>query len=1186
MRFLIPLLTLLAGLAAASSGADIQRDTPGAPCKAPRQTISSSAECQAAAVALGMKWDQRGGPVHAGYGCFFNDNHQSIGFNSDVNKEWSGWAAMLAVCLPAPPQPVQATAPAQSAPVSEDTSGGNTGVAPSYTYRKDANTVCGHCNIVDPTFGPGGEKWQSAARDDVTPCMATCDAHEDCLGFNYSESHGKCWFRNNQMDCHVGADADRDCYTKQKTSWEPSTLITKNEDVKIQTDIKGYPCVAPNFQITSEHDCRAAFELIRQRSPYAGHDGALTWVDADNAQHPGGGCYFNQKVDSVGFNSNLDKTWSGWGAVMAVCTPDASPVDPVYLDTSGPWFVRDLVADEGEGLAGVGAADGKTLAECKDWCNKTARCKSFAYHPSGGCWLKAKCVSEDEPARGTADRDAAWKSFYKQCDAPVDGCTSDGTRYSPWGDVPTLQWQSGPAYVNSPENCQQACQSAEDCKHWSYIPFSKKPSWHVRNGECHMSTGGIKVDARGTKAAEEKYFTLDTSGAVSGHQFCPAVDGVCQTTNKGRCGPLFGHCSCSDSNKPYCNENNGWCGNSEAHKTMQLSDHYDWTGDRQTCHLWIEFDNPSTSGGTAITNDAHMFEYILTGVSASSNQLGELVRGDFTGADYPVVITEVPDLGGIANRAHYLKIRRLKGNSLDARFTAKVRCGILDPIQLRNSPTDPSGLAKFVRRDAWFHNPNHAVGIELDNAWGGCPTCRQGINSEMYLQLVRPNGDWCRAHNDKRLNISNSAASTNVSEMSFYVTCFRPDVGNRDDYRVPATAVSEVRFVDRNNNWAPVGAGESDYSMFSKVKVWKPNFATTNVSPTWVKANDDNVAWKSQPWRESDQPPYYAAYQEATVLGVGLTLDSLPVEFCWKTGNNDKTPGCKGDDWTRHEAMCYKDCRDGYTGPVAGVCWDKCRDGYADHGATCFKAIHTFYFKHSYRTEEATLLGDRAGCDENYYKSGARCYKDCGKINGGMVNCGIGACSYSSEACAGEIADMSLQTIQAIFEFGTFISGYGGAFKVTKLAQLGQQSFAKASTYYIEQAQNTLATLRKTFESDKWTQTLRANLLRNIRAEFVKHGKQEYIDILDEDTERGWAHVVDQVISIMKRQIKTRQSTNAFKLGEATAIGPVMDNCIRAGQTGKTNDNIACAHAAMDFLNWFDWTGITTLAMAYLKPVC
>merc|ERR1719461_862013 len=103
--------------------------------------------------------------------------------------------------------PVQATAPTQSAPVS-DTSGGDTSVDPS-NYLKAENLYCGHCNNVDPTFGPGGEKWQSATRDDVSGCMATCDAHEDCLGFNYSDSHGKCWFRNTAMDCNVGADADR-----------------------------------------------------------------------------------------------------------------------------------------------------------------------------------------------------------------------------------------------------------------------------------------------------------------------------------------------------------------------------------------------------------------------------------------------------------------------------------------------------------------------------------------------------------------------------------------------------------------------------------------------------------------------------------------------------------------------------------------------------------------------------------------------------------------------------------------------------------------------------------------------------------------------------------------------------------------------------------------------------------------
>jgi len=43
----------------------------------------------------------------------------------------------------------------------------------------------------------------------------------------------------------------------------------------------------------------------------------------------------------------------------------------------------------------------------------------------------------------------------------------------------------------------------------------------------------------------------------------------------GRCGPLFGHFRCRSARYPWCNEANGWCGNTPAHRHAQPSDEYD-----------------------------------------------------------------------------------------------------------------------------------------------------------------------------------------------------------------------------------------------------------------------------------------------------------------------------------------------------------------------------------------------------------------------------------------------------------------------------------------------------------------------------------------------------------------------------------------------------------------------------------
>ena len=49
--------------------------------------------------------------------------------------------------------------------------------------------------------------------------------------------------------------------------------------------------------------------------------------------------------------------------------------------------------------------------------------------------------------------------------------------------------------------------------------------------------------------------------------------------NSGRCGPLFDSVRCNpnlESWAIYCNEGNGWCGNTDDHKNAQESDKFDY----------------------------------------------------------------------------------------------------------------------------------------------------------------------------------------------------------------------------------------------------------------------------------------------------------------------------------------------------------------------------------------------------------------------------------------------------------------------------------------------------------------------------------------------------------------------------------------------------------------------------------
>lgn len=70
-----------------------------------------------------------------------------------------------------------------------------------------------------------------------------------------------------------------------------------------------------------------------------------------------------------------------------------------------------LATEEGNDLGGVEA---KTLTACKDSCDSTSGCRSFAYgNPNGNknCWLKDKSMTESEPAT----YDGYWTTYYQTC---------------------------------------------------------------------------------------------------------------------------------------------------------------------------------------------------------------------------------------------------------------------------------------------------------------------------------------------------------------------------------------------------------------------------------------------------------------------------------------------------------------------------------------------------------------------------------------------------------------------------------------------------------------------------------------------------------------------------------------------------------------------------------------------------
>ena len=77
-----------------------------------------------------------------------------------------------------------------------------------------ANVECGACDPY-PLIGAGGERFDSCTREtQLEVCGPVCGASDACDGWNYVESHKKCYYRSDTHCYEPTPNNDRDCYSK------------------------------------------------------------------------------------------------------------------------------------------------------------------------------------------------------------------------------------------------------------------------------------------------------------------------------------------------------------------------------------------------------------------------------------------------------------------------------------------------------------------------------------------------------------------------------------------------------------------------------------------------------------------------------------------------------------------------------------------------------------------------------------------------------------------------------------------------------------------------------------------------------------------------------------------------------------------------------------------------------------
>merc|ERR1712173_481846 len=128
--------------------------------------------------------------------------------------------------------------------------------------------------------------------------------------------------------------------------------------------------------------------------------------------------------------------------------------------------------------------------------------------------------------------------------------------------------------------------------------------------------------------------------------------------------------------------------------------------------------------------------------------------------------------------------------------------------------------------------------------------------------------------------------------------------------------------------------------------------------------------------------------------------------------------------------------------------------------------------------------------------------------------------------------------------------------------------------------------LKEKFLDQHWNNELKGNIKRKIKEQL----KPEYVEILGNE---GMQKVADKVVDNYKNQMRTkarmsrqfRQTVDPSGIMQTIGLYDMIQTCNDAGK-GDANADIACADSAMDFIYWIDWTGLSSIASAFLKPIC
>jgi len=308
-------------------------------------------------------------------------------------------------------------------------------------------------------------------------------------------------------------------------------------------------------------------------------------------------------------------------------------------------------------------------------------------------------------------------------------------------------------------------------------------------------------------------------------------------------------------------------------------------------------------------------------------------------------------------------------------------------------------------------------------------------------------------------------------------------------------------------------------------------------------------------------------------------FESVPPTICWKKGGDVGIipTGCPPG-YFRYLALCFKHCEPGTSFDGGALCIGGCPPGYAVHPLTCYKFPFGIKGRRAYFPKSITNF--EAPCQEGYYRGAALCYRDCNKI--GMVNCGIGMCAASSEACASGISQMVVDVVSSIGKGVGFVLSFGSSSAATSGIKAAKTAMKKSLDVIKKAAKSAKSIMKRLAGNPKVKQTFMRKAM-NAAKDKIK----EYA--IDKAKETAIEKICGSLHEALFDKVATgkqeEEESKGFSLEkfDVLGVGEIANKC---KNPEGTNGGIDCAKSILSTLDNVDPTGLTGLAAAFMQPIC